>query len=114
MIMQNLPDEVLIIHPATVLDEYGNKTKAFDDDSEIDFSKGWMQADQGSSKESKNSERSLNTSTFRLYLPCNTEISSTDQVQVNGNTYTVEGSPTIQRGLRGTSHLKVQIKRIEG
>ena len=114
MILQQLPDDVLIIHPATELDEYGNPVKSFNEDSEVDFTKGWLQADQGSSKESKSSERNQNTSTFRLYLPVGTVINALDQIQIEGNTYTVEGAPTISRGLRGTSHMKALIKRIEG
>jgi hypothetical protein len=114
MIMQQLPDEVLIIHPASVLDEYGNVTKDFNEDSEFDSCKGWIQADQGSSVESKSSERTLNTATFRIYLPAGTVLSANDQVQVSGISYTVEGAPTIARGLRGVSHIKANIKRIEG
>lgn len=114
MILQQLPDEVLIIHPATALDEYGNSMKVFNEDSNFDSCKGWMQADQGSSKEMSNSERTMNTSTFRIYLPAGTQLSADDQLQIDGQTYTVEGAPTVARGLRGVSHMKANIKRIEG
>jgi len=114
MIFTNLPDEVLIIHPAKILDEYGNPSLSFNDDSEIDSTRGWLQREQGIGGESTSVERNSSASLFRLFLPAGTEISARDQIQIESNTYTVDGEPVVSRGLRGTAHIKARLRRLEG
>jgi hypothetical protein len=114
MLFTNLPDEVLIIHPAKVLDEYGNPSLTFNDDTAIDPTRGWLQREQGTGGESVSVGRNSSASIFRLFLPAGTEISSRDQVQVEGITYTVDGEPVVARGLRGNSHVKARLRRLEG
>lgn len=114
MIFTNLPDEVLIVHPARVLDEYGNPSLAFNDDTTIDATRGWLQREQGTGGESVSVERNSSASIFRLFLPAGTKISARDQVQIESNTYSVDGEPVIARGLRGTAHVKARLRRLEG
>lgn len=112
--MTNLPDEVLIIHPATVLDEYGNPSVDFNEDSEVDSTKGWLQAERGTGGENKNAERNSSSAFFRLYLPAGTVIGPRDQVQIESTTYTVEGEPIVGRTLRSATHVQARVRKLEG
>lgn len=114
MILNNLPDEVLIIHPASVLDEYGNPSFDFNEDSDVVAVRGWLQREQGVGGESTTSERNSNSALYRLFLPAGTAIGARDQVQIESTTYTVEGEPVINRGLRGASNVKARLRKLEG
>lgn len=114
MIFTNLPDTVQIIHPVKTTDEYGNPATDFTDDSTINIVKGWIQREQDFGGEGNNAERSLSSSLFRLFLPAGVKIDARDRVKIDGITYTVEGEPTIARGLRGTSHIKARVQRLQG
>lgn len=114
MILNNLPDEVLIIHPATVLDEYGNPTVDFNEDSDVDTCKGWLQAERGTGGESTTAERNSSSAYFRLYLPAGTVIGPRDQVQIDSTTYSVEGEPVKGRTPRTTTHIQARVRKLEG
>ena len=114
MILTNLPDEVLIIHPATVLDEYGNPTVDFNEDSDVDSTKGWLQSERGTGGENKDAERNSSSAFFRLYLPAGTVIGPRDQVQIESTTYTVEGEPVVGRNLRTKTHIQARVRKLEG
>ena len=114
MILNNLPDEVLIIHPAPILDEYGNPGFDFNEDSDVVTTRGWLQREQGSGGESTTSERNSNSSLYRLFLPVGTVIGPRDQVQIESTTYTVEGDPVVNRGLRGAANVKARLRKLEG
>lgn len=114
MIFSNLPDTVQIHHPVKTTDEYGNPALEFNSDSTVTIVKGWLQREQGIGGESNNAERSLSSALFRLFLSAGTKIDARDRVQIDGITYTVEGEPTVVRGLRGTSHIKARVQRLQG
>lgn len=114
MIMTNLPDEVLIIHPARVLDEYGNADFDFNEDSDVVAVRGWLQREQGAGGESTTSERNSSSALYRLFLPAGTTIGARDQVQIEATTYTVEGEPIVNRGLRGAANVKARLRKLEG
>lgn len=114
MIFTNLPDTVLIIHPVNTTDEYGNPSTDFNDDSTVTIVKGWLQREQGIGGEGNSSERTFSSALFRLFLPAGVKIDARDRVKIDGITYTVEGEPTVARGLRGTSHIKARVQRLQG
>lgn len=114
MIFTNLPDEVLIVHPVTALDEYGNPSLTFSAESTFDATRGWLQREQGTGGESLSVERNSSASIFRLFLPAGTKISARDQVRIDDITYTVDGEPIEARGLRGKAHVKARLRRLEG
>lgn len=114
MILTNLPDEVLIIHPAKVLDEYGNPSFDFNDDSDVVMTKGFLQREQGTGGESATAERNVSSSYFKLYLPPKTVIGPRDQVQIESTTYTVDGEPVIARSLRSPAFVKARLRKLEG
>ena len=114
MIFTNLPDEVMIVSPATELDEYGNPSLVFNEDVSAIHTKGWLQREQGVGGESSGAERSTSSALYRLFLPAGTAISARDRVHIDEVIYTVDGEPTIARGLRGASHVKARVHRLEG
>lgn len=114
MIFQNLPDIVEIHRAAKATDEYGNPSADFGINATVNIMKGWLQREQDTGGESINAERSISSANFRLYLPAGADIRVRDRVKIEGETYTVEGEPTKARGLRGASHVKVRLRRLQG
>lgn len=114
MIFQSLPDEVIVIHPNDGVDEYGNPVLEFAAHVTYTLTKGWLQREQGTGGETAAQDRSPNATTFRLYLPAETQIGVRDRVEISGTIYTVEGTPNLVRGLRGASHIVARLRLLVG
>lgn len=114
MILNQLPDEVIIVHPSSAADEYGNPVLEFAANVTHTLTKGWLQREQGTGSETTGQERSVSTATFRLYLQAGTVIGVRDRVEIGGTTYTVINEPTVFRGLRGPSHVVARVRLLVG
>lgn len=114
MILNNLPDSVVIVHPSKATDEYGNEATVFDINKSFTITKGWLQREIGSGGESLGQERSADTLIFRLYLPKGANISVRDRVQINDETFEVYGEPVVMRGMRGSSHIRARLRQVIG
>lgn len=114
MIFNQLPDEVIVIHPTSTTDEYGNPVLEFAANVTHTLVRGWLQREQGTGGETSGQERSPSTMTFRLYLPAGTSIGVRDRVEIGGTIYTVHGEPNFVRGLRGVSHVVARLRLLVG
>lgn len=92
----------------TATDSYGNVVPGFD--APVDIS-GRLEIDTGS-EEDTDRESAVHKATW--YCQPTVDIHHLDRLVIDGNTWQVDGPPSVARSPRGAHHLEVRLRWVEG
>lgn len=99
MILDRLPDYVIVTEPGERLDAYGNAVEDWDSQAVTYSGEGWLRPVGATEVEGQ--ARSPLETTYRLDLPDGAPISARSRVTRGTEVYSVTGRPHVIRGLSG-------------
>jgi len=98
-----------ITTPGTATDRYDDARPDWTNPTRTRTARGWL-TETGSTEEV--GAREAVVSAWRLFLPANTPITSSDRITVNGDTFEVDGDPHHAQTPSGAHHLEVPLRKI--
>lgn len=105
-----MPHTVTILRAATTTDRYGNEVRDWATATRT-TSRAWLEQQKGSEN---TADRDQQRSTWLLILPLGVEISGSDRVEYEGDTFDVVGPPATYYSVRGPHHIEAELTWIEG
>lgn len=102
-----------IVHPAGMVDRYGNTLPDWDNATEVSDVPCWASAEGGAEGAA---ERQSVTDRLRLFLTAGVDLDAGDRVVIDGEIWEVDGP--VQRAWRALSpcehHVEASLRRVEG